>query len=66
MFATVLKCYFKFYKTFAFDLKSFDFKMQICEGIKETENEKELEQKKGGKGLGEPLGPDRKRSPWPI
>jgi hypothetical protein len=28
MFATVLKCYFKFYKTFAIGLKSFVFKMQ--------------------------------------
>jgi hypothetical protein len=28
MFDTVLKCYFKFYKTFAIGLKSFEFKMQ--------------------------------------
>jgi hypothetical protein len=37
--------------------------------MKEIENRKRKrskEEKKIEKGLGEPLGPDQKRSPWPI
>jgi hypothetical protein len=46
MFATVLKCYFKFYKTFAIGLKLFGFKMQNLWKKKKTEIEKGSEQKK--------------------
>jgi hypothetical protein len=46
MFATILKCYFKFYKTFAIGLKLLGFKMQNLWKKKKTEIEKGSEQKK--------------------
>jgi hypothetical protein len=40
---------------------------KICErNRKQKKEKKQRREKKIEKGLGEPLGPDQKRSPWPI